>query len=86
MAGINFYDASENQIDVYTQSIEFSKTVYDENGNNINNTNDQTQLIDNDINTKVWNAEVFTGDLTFLMAKRPKYYQFVCASNHTHYH
>tara|TARA_Y100000022_G_scaffold117449_1_gene101444 strand:- start:229 stop:3543 length:3315 start_codon:yes stop_codon:yes gene_type:complete len=83
LAGINFYDASENQIDVYTQSIEFSKTVYDENGNNINNTNDQTQLIDNDINTKVWNAEVFTGDLTFLMAKRPKYYQFVCASNHT---
>ena len=64
MAGINFYDASENQIDVYTQSIEFSKSVYDENGNNINNTNDQTQLIDNNISTKVWNSEVFTGDLT----------------------
>ena len=83
LAGISFFDASENQIDVYTQAIAVSKNIYNENGENINNTNDLFQLIDNNLNTKVWNAETFTGDLTFSMAKLPKYYQFVCASNHT---
>ena len=83
LAGINFYDASENQIDAYTQAISFSTNVYDENSNNINNSTDKYQLIDNDNSTKVWNSETFTGTLTFVLAKTPRYYQFICASNHT---
>ena len=83
LAGINFFDASENQIDVYTQQIAFSRAVYDSTGINVNNTTDKFQLIDNDINTKIWNSSNFNGNLTFLMQKRPKYYQFVCAANHT---
>jgi hypothetical protein len=83
LAGIKFFDASENQIDAYTQSISFSENVYDENGNNINNTTNKYQLIDNDNSTKVWNSETFTGTLKFLLAKTPRYYQFICALNHT---
>jgi hypothetical protein len=83
LAGIKFFDVNENQIDAYTQSISFSENVYDENGNNINNTTNKYQLIDNDNSTKVWNSETFTGTLKFLLAKTPRYYQFICASNHT---
>jgi len=87
LAGIKFFDASENQIDAYTQAINFSTAVYNDfdntsSGRNINMTTDEYQLIDN-TSSKIWNGSKFTGTLTFLLAKTPRYYQFLCASNHT---
>ena len=87
LAGIKFFDASENQIDAYTQAINFSTAVYNDfdntsSGRNINMTTDELQLIDN-TSSKIWNGSQFTGTLTFEIAKEPTYYQFLCASNHT---
>jgi hypothetical protein len=87
LAGIKFFDANENQIDAYTQAINFSTAVYNDfdtttSGRNINMTTNEYQLIDN-TSSKIWNSSQFTGTLTFLLAKTPRYYQFLCASNHT---
>ena len=87
LAGIKFFDANENQIDAYTQAINFSTAVYNDfdtttSGRNINMTTNEYQLIDN-TSSKIWNGSQFTGTLTFLLAKTPRYYQFLCASNHT---